>query len=214
MSPAGVQSRAPNPQTLLDISQQHARRGEVMADDFFTQAQFALAAYADFVAGRADEAALAYAGMTKAQSAQFAAAWRVVEQYTDAVTGGSATLFQAVSGGPKYLAVRGSLAPADYFPDDPLTHDGALDQLRSQYQRLKSRVQAWLARGTLSAGFTVAGHSLGGYLAAGLLADLGANISRAYLYNARGNSHVIERIVRSLGVAATPDVSKIIRYPR
>jgi len=70
-------------------------------------------------------------------------------------------------------------------------------------------VQAWFVDGTLTPGFTVTGHSLGGYLAAGLVADFGSSISHAYLYNAPGNNSSISVIAQAMGLTATPDAGKI-----
>jgi hypothetical protein len=184
-----------------------------MIKDCFKQAQLAVAAYADFVSARPDKTALIHAGMTEAQSAEFAAYWRVVEQYTDALTGVSATLFQATTGGPKYLAVRGTLEPFDSALDEPLTPDGALRRLGPQYQQLRSRVKHWLEQGALGAGFTVAGYAQGGYLAAALVAEFASDVSRAYLYYAHGNDEAIGQIVQALGVDDAPNAAKISRFP-
>lgn len=184
-----------------------------MIKDCFKQAQLAVAAYADFGSERPDQTALVHAGMTEAQSADFAAYWRVVEQYTDALTGVSATLFQAASGGPKYLAVRGAPEPLDSVLNEPPTPDAALRQLGPQYRQLRSRVQGWLEQGALSAGFTVAGYAQGGYLAAALVAEFSADVSRAYLYYAHGNDDAIGQIVQALGVGDAPSAAKISRFP-
>lgn len=184
-----------------------------MIKDCFKQAQLAVAAYADLISGRPDQTALIHAGMTEAQSADFAAYWRVVEQYTDALTGVSATLFQPTTGGAKYLAVRGAPEPLDSVPDACPTPDAALRELGPQYQQLRSRVQDWLEQGALGAGFTVTGHGHGGYLAAALVADFAADISRAYLYYAHGSDDAIGHIVQALGVDTVPSAEKISRFP-
>jgi hypothetical protein len=177
--------------------------------NYFTQAELALAAYANLTTTRPDEAALIDAGMTSIQASAFAAKWNVVDhQYNDPITGLSATVFQAVSGGPKYLAVRGTDFGLDFIVDY-LILNGVPSALNPQYQSLKTQVQTWMGDGTLSAGFTVTGHSLGGYLAAGLVANFGSSISHAYLYNAPGNNSTIQVISQALGLSATPDASKI-----
>lgn len=181
--------------------------------DFHVQADLALAAYANLTSGISSTAytnALTddAAGMTLAQATVFAAKWNVITQYTDPLTGVSATVFQAVSGGPKYLAIRGTQGLTDYLADY-LILNGTPSTLNPQYQSLKTQVQAWLGNGTLSPGFTVSGHSLGGYLAAGLVADFGSSISRAYLYNAPGNNSLVSQIAQALGFSGMPDASKI-----
>ncbi|MHB8165765.1 MAG: putative Ig domain-containing protein [Sulfuricella sp.] len=70
-------------------------------------------------------------------------------------------------------------------------------------------MQAWLKDGTLTPGFSVSGHSLGGYLAAGLVADFSASISHAWLYNAPGNNSLVSQVMQALGIVATPDTTKI-----
>lgn len=181
-----------------------------MIQDYITQAELALAAYANLTTIEPDEAELRKAGMTTAQASAFAAKWNVVDQYTDITTGASATVFQAVSGGPKYLAIRGTEGVLDFVVDYFILN-GVPSFLNPQYLALKTQVQAWLADPTVLQGqsFTVAGHSLGGYLAAGLVADFSANISHAYLYNSPGNNSLISEIAQALGFSNTPDASKI-----
>lgn len=139
-----------------------------MFQNYFTQAELALAAYANLTTIRPDETALIEAGMSAAQASAFALKWNVVDQYTDIATGVSATVFQAVSGGPKYLAIRGTEGVLDFVVDYFILN-GVPSFLNPQYLALNTQVQAWLADPTVLQGqsFTVAGHSLGGYLAAG-----------------------------------------------
>lgn len=182
--------------------------------NYFDQAQLALAAYGDLLPGALNSAENAAelvsdsVGMSAAQASVFAAKWNVVTQYTDPITGVSTTVFQAVTGGPKYLAIRGTQGLTDYLADY-LILNGTPSTLNPQYQALKTQVQAWLGDGTLTPGFTVSGHSLGGYLAAGLVADFGSSISQAYLYNAPGNNSLVSEIAQALGFSSTPDAAKI-----
>ena len=180
-------------------------------NEYYKQAELALASYANLTAGMSNTDfinALKVADLSATQASAFASAWNVVTQSTDPLTGVSATVFQAVSGGPKYLAIRGTQGPTDYLADY-LILNGTPSTLNPQYQALKAQVQAWLGDGTLTSGFTVAGHSLGGYLAAGLVADFSAHISHAYLYNAPGNNSLISYVSQALGFSSTPDASKI-----
>ncbi|QOJ23475.1 MAG: hypothetical protein HRU78_07245 [Gammaproteobacteria bacterium] len=89
--------------------------------------------------------------------------------------------------------------------------------LQPQYISLKFKVAEWLENGILPQNFTVTGHSLGGFLAAGLVAEpmFTNHISHAYLYNApgvggyTGPSAAAYAILDFLGVASTYDQSKI-----
>jgi hypothetical protein len=180
--------------------------------EYYNQAELAFAAYSDLVRGMTKDAYITALkdngnGMSAVQAADFASKWLVVDSYND-ITGVSATVFQAVSGGAKYLAIRGTQGLTDYLADY-LILNGLPSTLNPQYLMLKTQVQAWFADGTLTPGFTVTGHSLGGYLAAGLVADFGSRISHAYLYNAPGNNSSISQIAQALGLTATPDASKV-----
>lgn len=63
--------------------------------EYFKQAELALAAYADLSIPVAQyPAALRDAGMSATQARDFASKWAVVTQYTDPITGVSATVFQ------------------------------------------------------------------------------------------------------------------------
>lgn len=96
--------------------------------NYFAQAELALAAYADLTTGEPNKAEIEKAGMSDAQATRFASTWRVVTQYTDPITGVSATVFQAVTrdpltgeavtGGQKYLAIRGTDGPTDIIAND------------------------------------------------------------------------------------------------
>lgn len=179
---------------------------------YFDQAELALAAYSNLTSGMTLDdykAALMDSGkgMTATQAADFASKWTVVNQYTDPITGVSATVFQDATG-QKTLAIRGTQGLTDYIADYFILN-GTPSQLNPQYLLLKAKVQVWLGDGTLAPGFTVSGHSLGGYLAAGLVADFPASISHAYLYNAPGNNSRISQVMQALGSATTPDSAKI-----
>ena len=184
---------------------------------YFEQAELALAAYSCLTAGMTDAAyKLALIGdgngMSSTQASAFAAIWNVVDQYTDPTTGVSATVFQAVTGGPKYLAIRGTGGLDDIGADIDLAVGLPLG-FNLQYIALKTQVATWLADGTLVSGFTVSGHSLGGYLAVGLEADFSGSIGQAYLYNTLGLNGVLGSvtgaILDALGITAPVDPSKI-----
>jgi len=179
----------------------------VLINDYFLQSQLALAAYANLTSTVPNESELIKNGMTTVQASVFASNWTVVDQY-NSITGLSATVFQNNATGERYLAIRGTQGVTDFLADY-LILNGTPAELNPQYQALKSQVQVWLDNGTLSSGFTVSGHSLGGYLAAGLVADFGDAVSHAYLYNAPGNNSTISVIAQALGWAEVPDSTKI-----
>ncbi len=160
--------------------------------DYLKQAELALAAYAEnlYPGIPLDNFLTALEsggkGMSIAQARHFASRWRVLEQYSDPLTGLSATVFEEVSTGERSLAVRGTDDPADLWTDFVDIALLGTPERQGQYAALKAKVQEWLTDGTLSSGFTVAGHSLGGFLAGALLVDFPAEIEHAYLYNAPG----------------------------
>ena len=179
-----------------------------MITEYLIHSELALAAYANLSSGKPVIADLIDGGdgMSADQAARFASTYIVVDQFTDSGSGLSATVFQ--QGTTKYLAIRGTEGIFDYVADYFIL-DGTPSYLNPQYQVLKAKVREWLDNGTLSSDFTVTGHSLGGYLAAGLLADFSSNISHAYLYNAPGNNSPTSLILQALGVIPTPDASRI-----
>ena len=179
--------------------------------DYYKEAELALAAYANLFPGMSakdytDALIDDGKGMSAAQAERFASTYTVVDQFTDPLSGLSATVFQ--QGATKYLAIRGSEGITDYIADYVILN-GTPSYLNPQYLELKDKVQEWLDNGVLPSTFTVTGHSLGGYLAAGLLADFSANISHAYLYNAPGNNSPTSLILQALGIISTPDASRI-----
>lgn len=183
--------------------------------EYYLQAELSLAAYSNLfngITGQQYENALKDAGkgMSAAQATDFATKYTVVQQFTDPITGVSATVFQEISTGNRYVAIRGTEGLTDYLADYVIIN-GTPSQLNPQYLALKAQLQIWLADPTVLQGrtFTVAGHSLGGYLAAGLVADFSANISHAYLFNAPGNSSLISLVAQQLGLSTTPDAAKI-----
>lgn len=123
------------------------------------------------------------------QARNFTDTYYVMIQYTD-VTGLSATVFADKVSGETFLAIRGTEASdlMDLLTDlIDITWLGSTT-LQPQYISLRSKVAEWLENGTLPQNFTVTGHSLGGFLAAGLVAEpvLADHISHAYLFNNPG----------------------------
>lgn len=165
--------------------------------DYFEQAELALASYATFWSGMTLDAYRAAlrdedsADMADSQAIVFASKWRVVDQYTHSHTevlptyddagnltgyttltssnGLSVTVFEDVATGERHVAIRGT----EFADIGDLAADGGIilhgvPQLSEQYQALKTQIEAWQSNGTLAGTFTVTGHSLGGWLAAGL----------------------------------------------
>ncbi len=66
--------------------------------------------------------------------------------------------------------------------------------LQPQYISLKFIVAEWIESGALPRSFTVTGHSLGGFLAEGLVAEplIANHISHAYLFNVQGVGGVLD----------------------
>src|SRR6266496_4298693 len=136
--------------------------------DYARQAELALAAYATLGAGTPDPVELKKAGMAPAEAQQFASSWRVVTQYNQVsdpypvfddqgqfvgisttTNGLSATVFEEISTGQRYLAIRGT----DDFYDIATDLVSVLllgdTKFQGQYQSLRIKVQEWLADGTL-----------------------------------------------------------------
>lgn len=177
--------------------------------DYFSHAELALASYGSFAGSTPTIAELTKdtVGMSPSQAERFAGEWRVVEQYVhsevleyvdefgnhqraESRNGLAVTLFERVSDGCCCVAVRGTeLSDGNDLMTDLLNIVVlGTTRFQGQYRVLKAKVEEWLADGGRLAGreFTVAGHSLGGFLAGGLMMELGGRIAHAYLYNAPG----------------------------
>lgn len=75
------------------------------------QAELSQAAYGTFLGKEIAATELTNsdtADMSFSQATQFVETWQVADQYTDPVTGVSATVFEVKNGGAKYLAIRGT----------------------------------------------------------------------------------------------------------
>ncbi|MBX9917123.1 MAG: hypothetical protein E6Q59_09025 [Nitrosomonas sp.] len=119
-----------------------------------------------------------------------------------------------------FFAIRGTEAsyPMDLLTDlIDMTRLGRT-ALQPEYISLRGKVVEWLENGTLPQDFTLTGDSLGGFLAAGLVAEpvLADHISHAYMLNSPGvGGHsgpfaMVYAILDFLGVVHLPfDQSKI-----
>jgi len=181
--------------------------------DYLTHAELSLAAYASFNTGVIDPRELVKdtVGMTAVQAAHFAATYTVISQFTDPATGLSATVFENVADGKRYLAIRGTNDLNDIVTDFVDIAVLGTPERQAQYAALKDQVGAWLSDGTLTAGFTVTGHSLGGFLAGALLVDYPVEIGHAYLYNAPGIGGLSAglRLLMGLETDPTLDLTKV-----
>lgn len=160
-------------------------------------AELALAAYADLALDIPDRNSLInMAGLSESQADQFREKYTVVDQYnvtSGAAAGLSATVFEDKETHIRYLAIRGTDDDYDVVTDvvDIAVLGGV--KYQAQYQALKAQVSLWQTNGVLPDGiqpgqqqYTVAGHSLAGFLSAALAADLPSTIEHTYLYNAPG----------------------------
>jgi len=159
--------------------------------DLFKYAELAQASYADLFSGSIDNTAQValqdQSKMTLTQVATFANTYTVIDQYNDPSSGLSVTLFVA-AGGQQTVAIRGTTDLLDLATD---IIDIALlgtPEYQAQYAAFSAKVQQWLLSGDLHSGFTVTGHSLGGFLAQALAAEFDSDVSAAHTYNAPGFS--------------------------
>ena len=196
---------------------------------YFEQAELAFAAYFNLTPGMT-EAAYRLAlvgdgnGMSPLQAAAFASKWKVIDQYTptelvpvydnfgvivdyvEQYNGLSVTVFEEVATGQRCVAIRGT----EVTDIGDLTADGGIllhgiPDLSDQYQSLKTKVEVWQASGVLSGTFTVAGHSLGGWLGEGLAVDFAGSIEHTYVYNSPGvlgaGGDLLQQINDALGTS-------------
>jgi hypothetical protein len=183
--------------------------------ELYTQSLLAQATYADLTIGLLNtdpqKAALKDKGsMALAEATDFANKWSVAAVF-HGLTGADATVFKnievgAVNYGKTYLAVRGTeLSFTDLVTDANLAIFG-IPSFDAQYWELSSQVKTWMTNGTLKSGFTMTGHSLGGYLAGALDGQYdqdGNNLNHVYTYNAPAYGGIIGSLVNILGFINT-----------
>jgi Ca2+-binding RTX toxin-like protein len=191
---------------------------------YYTQAQLALAAYGTFQNGLPpNRNALINTGMGLTQADNFAADWRVVQQYDESHSihivdprsglilgqgvgsnGLSVTLFgktdaNGILTGEQAIAIRGTeFTVADLLTDAIDIGILGTAKYQSQYTSLTSKINEWLQNGVLSSTFTVTGHSLGGFLAAGIAIDFPLQAQQAFLFNAPGITGVVGSVVAAV----------------
>jgi pimeloyl-ACP methyl ester carboxylesterase len=145
------------------------------------------AAYANLSSGTSGDAyknSLISADMSAIQADDFASKWTVIDQFSGAL-GLSATVFREISSGTRYLAIRGTESLGDFGANFILAR-GFPPEFNPQFASLRDQINLWTASGALPATFTVAGHSLGGYLASAVALEFGSRVSGVYTYNAPG----------------------------
>lgn len=186
--------------------------------DIRRQAELALASYATLQTGDIDDAgrdALVKQGMAEVQALRFAAEWRVIAQHTDSsFPGASATVFEEKATGKRFLAIRGTEPSLIDFISDTYFLLGVPAILNPQAVSLLPVLNQWRADGTLPSSFTIAGHSLGGFLAAGLGGAFRSNVTQAYLFNAPGvgglGGNLHDALKAALGLSSLPLVSGVV----
>ena len=174
--------------------------------EYLKYAELAQAAYANLTIGTFSDVDLESlrdaADMTTTQSQVFADNWNVIDQYDGMVeetyydefgdeqtflnpTGLSVTLFED-SAGNQTDAVRGTQDASDWvtnFIDIGLLGSA---EYQAQYKALSDKIELWKADGILRSGYTVTGHSLGGFLATNLALHFPEDVAHTYLYNSPG----------------------------
>jgi Ca2+-binding RTX toxin-like protein len=140
--------------------------------------------------------------MIGAQVERFSSEWRVVAQYSDPIyTGASATVFEEILSGRRYVGVRGTELSLDDLLADTYILLGIPPILNPQTLNLLLVIDGWRSDGTLPSQFTITGHSLGGYIAAAIGGVLRSSVSHTYLFNAPGVGGLIGNVYD--GLAAT-----------
>ena len=184
--------------------------------EYFVQSELSIASYALLTLGQPNTAELIKdsCGMSISEAQKFAATYTILDQYTDAVTGVSATIFRSNATGEVTVAVRGTEFQAGDLLADGLLALGVSSKLNPQYVALKTKMDQWLADPAMLGGqtFTVTGHSLGGYLAEAVKETYPANVTAAYLFNAPGNGGLIGTIgglVSGLFSQSTPGAHNV-----
>ncbi|MFA7062048.1 MAG: hypothetical protein WC156_14670 [Pedobacter sp.] len=152
---------------------------------YATQAELALAAYADFGKDTPHIENLRRVGMTDSQAEDFLNTWKVVVQINDTITNVSATIFEHISDHSRCLAISRAQPQEPCEPRETATPEAEISlNPDALYANIKAQVAAWIDNGTLPKGATVAGHFIGGHLAVALKKDYPAHISAAYFFMA------------------------------
>jgi len=178
-------------------------------------AEFSFGAYGTFDSSEIRPVELVRAEFTTTHAGRFVSDWRSVDQFEHslepywiyeptsglpigpytATNGLSATVFENVTTRERVLAIRGTDDAADVASDLISVFALGSPKNQGQYQSLRTKVQEWIANGTLPQHFSVTGHSLGGFLATGLALEFPQYVDHAYLYNSPGLGGLTNRPV-------------------
>jgi hypothetical protein len=168
------------------------------------QAELAMAAYGTFLDKTIaiDDLTNSSVGMSTSQAAAFVEKWQVAAQYSDPISGLSATVFEEIGTGQKIIAIRGTEPTGNDLTADGLLAAGLPSNLNPQFIALKTQIDNWLTDPAVLQGqnFTVSGHSLGGYLAAAIKQSY-SQVTEAYLYNAPGVGGLLGNLADALSSA-------------
>ncbi len=113
-------------------------------NDYLIQSELAMASYGSFSGNSIITTDLTdlSVGMSPTQATDFAEKWQVSAQYTDPVTGVSATVFEEIGSGAKHLAIRGTQpASANDIVADLLLAAGWPSDFNPQFIALKSHLE-------------------------------------------------------------------------
>ena len=124
--------------------------------------------------------------MPEAQARDIAARYEVVRVFNDPATSAYAAVFKEISTGKTTLAVRGTDTASDWLDANLYLLVGIPPSLNPQFQALHPIVAEWIQSGALPPGSTIAGHSLGGYLAAAIKASYPSTFGSTFTFNAPG----------------------------
>lgn len=127
------------------------------------------------------------ANMSVAQSDDVASRYTIEGIFNDPATGAYAAIFKNKQTQELTVAIRGTdfSANLDWLSNAYLAA-GIPPSLNPQFRALQPIVAQWIQSGVLPPGSTIAGHSLGGYLAAAIKASFPETFSRTYTFNAPG----------------------------
>jgi trimeric autotransporter adhesin len=131
--------------------------------------------------------------MSAAQAQDFANRYTVERIFNDPDTGAYAAIFKNKQTPELTLAIRGTDISRNMdWVSNAYLATGIPPSLNPQFLALRPVIAQWIQSGALPPGSTIAGHSLGGYLAAAIKATFPSTFASTYTFNAPG-------FVQSLG---------------
>lgn len=149
------------------------------------------AVYSNLGAGAITAASLEYKAngeqnMSVAQREDVAARYTVERVFNDPATGVYAAVFKEKLTGTTTLAVRGTDGMSDWLNANAHLAVGIPPALSPQFNALRPVVAQWIQSGALQTGSAIAGHSLGGYLAAAIKASYPGTFGSTFTFNSPG----------------------------